>query len=259
MPENPTMEEPKEKPEAPQADIDQEATALITELKKLGVEKPEQVQGMFNASQQTGKAWNEVGELRKQVAALQQTLQEVNRPKALNREPTYEDMQGGQAIDLGALIDQKIAPLTKYVERIQQYERFTTEVQNQLNEVQADSDYPAVASIWEQHLSSPATKQRITQGETSIQREYDRTVKAYYKAFAQRAGNVIEKVQGSRKATPHIEGADTRSVQLPGAVEEKKKTLTEIEKKRSAGAISSDQALDQLVQQIFTPEMFGIK
>ncbi|GAG97619.1 unnamed protein product, partial [marine sediment metagenome] len=60
--ESPFIEEKKEVEAKPEIDTE----GLLKELEGLGISDTKGIQDLSHASQQTGRAWNEVGELRNQ-------------------------------------------------------------------------------------------------------------------------------------------------------------------------------------------------
>ena len=94
--ESPTIEQPTT---PPPAEID--TKALLERTGKIGVKKPEDLANIHTASQQVGKAWNEVGTLRQQNEQLLQAVRElqtkVSQPAA--REPDYGS-NANEGVDL---------------------------------------------------------------------------------------------------------------------------------------------------------------
>ena len=98
--ESPTVEETQE------TEVVDDAKMLMEELKRLDIQTPKDIQNMAYASQETGKAWNEVGALRK----------EVERLKAEAAKPT-ESYYEGESVDLGKVVEDKVqGVLNRYLE-----------------------------------------------------------------------------------------------------------------------------------------------
>ena len=80
--ERPNIEQPVEEPQ-PEPQVD-ETAALLEELKRVGVERPEQVANIHRASQESGRLAQMLGEERKRNEEMQRQLQEIqsraNRP-----------------------------------------------------------------------------------------------------------------------------------------------------------------------------------
>ena len=82
-----TMEEQREMPTMPEAPKAPEQgpmeshMALIAELEKLGVQKPEQLQGMAVASEQSGKLANMLGEIRRENAQRNRCFKRWQNPR----------------------------------------------------------------------------------------------------------------------------------------------------------------------------------
>lgn len=253
MSESPTLEkpettDPKPAPAAASTAPDETAELLAT-LKKLGVEKPEQIDGMAEASKHVGKAWNEVGMLRQKVSQLEQALTENSRPRVARSETDYMGGMdsGAQTIDLGQLIDAKLKPLTGFVAQLQQQQQIQEAIGREMQEIQDDPDYALLAPVWEKHIANTNVQQSVAQGRTSLQKEYTKVYRAYTKELLKRAGSVIETKTGQTKP-PHMEQGDTRSeVRIPPSDEIKQKAK-KINEARSKGAVTSDQALEDLVK-----------
>ena len=93
--ESPSIEEPKA-----QEPVDDDTEALMAELKKLEIENPKQIQDMSHAAHQTGKAWNEVGQLRQQVSELSQMLNQQQQSQQV-------DTDYGDSVDLAKIVKEQ--------------------------------------------------------------------------------------------------------------------------------------------------------
>ena len=255
MAEAPTIEQPTT---PPPAEID--TKALLDELGKLGVKKPEDLTNIHNASQQVGKAWNEVGTLRQQNEQLLRAMQELKSQVAQPRshEPDYGTSTEGIDIrkvireETGTVIDSKLQDLNR-----RQFEAQRA-VQREYQAIVNDEDFGMVQPIWEKHVANYATQERLQAGETTLKAEYDRTVKTYLKELAIRGRTALEGVAKSTVKQPHMEGGDTQSKPLPSGNQEHNKKLRQINEDRSKGTLDSDRALQNLVKEFFPADMFKL-
>ena len=239
--EQPTMEEPKEEPTAEGAK--DEMAQLIAELEKIGVEKPEQIQGMFQASQQTGKAWNEVGELRKEVDRLTKALQE--KPQV----ELDDYATGGETIDLANIV--KKAVKETYVNDIlKPQQEAQTRMMQERAAVESDEDYGLVRDVFEKHMSNPQVQAGLYSGQTTITNEYNKVVRTYYRTVAKRSRDILKGMTEKAPKTPHVEAGETRSIPLPPEDEEKKTRMNNISQQRQSGALDSDAALKALINEV---------
>lgn len=232
--ETPEVKEPEKKPES-------EVDSLLSELKRFGLEKPEQIKNIYQASQQTGRAWNEVGELRKEVDRLTQALQ--SQPQK-QYEPDYGE---NQPIDLSKAIREGIRAEVMEMQKMQSegMKRYYQE----LNSIQSDEDYPVVGELFEKHISNPKVAMNLQSGMSSLRDEYAKVNRTYYRELLKRTSSVLEKQAGVRQKPPHVEQGETQSFPLPSEDDERKENKKRIVKNRQSGIMSSDQALDALVKE----------
>lgn len=229
--EDPTVEKPKEEEVKPKED----AQLLMEELKKLDIETPSDIQNMAFASQETGKAWQEVGNLRKQV---EQLTSQVNAPKQ-EYNPEY-----GETVDLGKVVEEKVqGVLNNYLAGQQQSQQAAMRA---MNEVRSDEDYHIVGGGWENYISQPNVVMKLQSGEIDYVKEYSRFAKKYFKNLAKRTSETF--VGQPQQKPPHIEQGDTQSAPMVEANTEKAEKFKNIKKAQREGTVSSDQALEQVIK-----------
>lgn len=250
--ESPTIEQPTT---PPPAEVD--TKALLDELGKIGVKKPEDLANIHTASQQVGKAWNEVGTLRQQNEQLLRAVQElqtkVSQPSA--REPDYGS-NANEGVDLGKLIDTTIKKNIRDMQQ-QQFEA-QRHVQREYAKITNDPDFQLVEEVWKRHASTFDTQDRLQSGQSTLSEEYNNVVKTYYREIAKRSRSAIEGLSKNSQKQPHMETGDTQSKPIPTGDMEHNKKVRQINDDRSKGNLDSDKALEKLVKEFFPADMFKI-
>ena len=179
--ESPTIEQPTTPPP-----VEIDTKALLDELGKIGVKKPEELVNIHNASQQVGKAWNEVGTLRQQNEQLLQAVRELQTKvsQPASREPDYGTNSEG--VDLGKLIDTKLDAGIKRNIRDMQQQQFEAQrhVQREYAKITNDPDFQLVEEVWKRHASTFDTQDRLQSGQSTLSEEYNNVVKTYYREIA---------------------------------------------------------------------------
>jgi hypothetical protein len=246
-----------EKPTTPApAEID--TKALLDELGKIGVKKPEDLVNIHNASQQVGKAWNEVGTLRQQneqLARSVQELQAIARKAQQTNQPDYGS-NANEGVDLGKLIDTTIK---KNIHDMQQ-QQFEAQraVQREYAKITNDPDFQLVEEVWKKHAGSFDTQDRLQSGQSTLSEEYNNVVKTYYREIAKRSRSAIENLSKSGQKQPHMEAGETQSRPIPSGDQEHNKKVRQIADERSKGTLDSNRALENLVKEFFPADMFKI-
>ena len=230
--ENPTIEEPTENP------VD-EAQSLMEELKKLDIQTPKDIQNMAYASQETGKAWNEVGALRKEVERLKS---EVATPAT----PEYYD--NSESVDLGKVVEDKVqGVLNNYLANQQRAQQMSMQV---MSEVRNDPEYNVVGEVFEKYINSPDAMMRLQTGQTDYKTEYLNTKAAYYRNLAQRSSKTLEGLMDKKTVVPHIEQGDSQSTPALQADDEKAQDFKKIKQAQKDGSLSSEETLDKIVKSV---------
>lgn len=229
---DPGTEAPKDEPQEAPSDMD----ALLAELEKIGVEKPEQLQNMATASAQAGKAWNMVGELKEQNRRLQALLEQ--------QQPKPDDYS--QPVDIEKVV---MSAVRKFYQEdvIRPQQEAAERYYRDMEEIQADPDYEVVKDVWDKHRNSPSVVTRVQSGQSSMKTEFDKTVRTYYRELAKRSFDVFKGMKPTARP-PHIEGSESRSVQMPTEKDEKEQKIQKYHEQRQKGALSSDAALEGIVK-----------
>ena len=233
--ESPVVEEPKK-----EETVD-DAQALMEELKRLDIQTPQDVQNMAFASQEAGKAWNEVGNLRKEVDRLTRMLSQ--QPK---NENYYES---GETVDLGKVVEDKVqGVLNRYLQQQQQSQMMAMKV---MSEVKSDPEYGVVGDVFEKYINSPDAVMRLQTGQTDYKTEWLNTKSAYYRNLAKRSANQIEKYMNTNKNTPpHMERGESQTAPSTNRNDEKVEKFKNIKKAQKEGDLNSDQALEQIIKSV---------
>jgi len=218
---------------------------LLAELGKIGVETPEQLQGVVQASQQTGRAWNEVGELRKEVSQLKGALGQAQTPSVDNLGAFGEPEQ---SVDLGSLIDQRLEAHEKKKGDMQR-QAYGSYMQ-QMNEIVSDPEYGVVKEAFEKYIATPAAQFQIQTGATTIKDVYNKVARTYLRHLAMRSKNLIEGYAEGQTKPPHIEAGDTRGIPSPERSEERDQNLKKTSESLKSGELDSNTALAATIDEV---------
>jgi len=203
------------------------------------------------ASQQTGRAWNEVGQLRKAV----EDLQGMNRELQSQLQHSLPAQQGGY---YGSAEGDQ--PMTKREfiellgqERNKQINAYKTQM-GEMQQIYGDPDFGAVGGLFQRHLQDPNTQMRLHAGQTTLTNEYNRLVRTFYRETAARAGKVVEQYIGAKGTTPpHVEANQPSTPSIPDSKVSKDK-IKKITEGRRKGEVTSEQALEDLVRTVLPPD-----
>lgn len=241
--EEPTVAEPTPT-DAPADDFDSQVLAKVRDL---GVENVQQLDGMATASAQSGNLARLLGEVKSENAELKQMIQQGQRAV----DDGY-DTSGGETVDLGALIDKRLATgletfwenkSQKQVQANQKYSKDVATIQN-------DPDFPAIQGIWNQYYSQPDTQQRIISGQTTMLGEYDKLARTFLRESLKRTSGQTQQLADAQTVTPpHMESGDTRSIPLPTSTEEQATRLANLTKPENW--TGSNDNIESLVKTIF--------
>lgn len=237
--ESPFIEEAGEKPEV-KSEIDTQA--LVKELEALNITDTKGVQDMAHASQQTGRAWNEVGELRNQVNQLQQQLTQ--------RAPAPVPDFDGEPVDIQKVVKNAVRDF--YIEEVvTPQKQATQQYYQQVTDIENDIDYqnPTVVKMWKEYVQTPNFQQKMQMGQTTMKSEYDKLVRTYFREIATRSEAAIKGLtELNTGKTPYVESGETRSNPTAVPSDDRKEAATKIDKQRREGTLSSDDALHKLVE-----------
>lgn len=236
---NPQIEEPKEPKEEPKENT---AEALLSELEKAGYTDPEKLQGALNASKEVGNMARHLGDTRNENEQLKQELMSL-RQAIENRAPEPE----GDSIDLKSLVANSVRSEIKdfYINEVvkpqqEAQERFHRE----LAQVTQDQDYPLVADAFQKHLYSPNVQANLVSGKTTVEKEYNKTVRAALRTMLGKSAGALKELTGTTPA-PHVESGQQPPAPKSGAIQE---TLANLEKAHREGRLSSAQLAEAKVK-----------
>lgn len=241
---------PPVEPKPPEIDKD----ALFSELTKMGVTKADDLHNMKKASSESGRLANILGQVRDENAELKRMIQQMQQGQQGGYPPS-----DAPPIDLGQVVESKAE---KAVERV--FQKLTAQqmqaqeqVEAEMADIESDSKFPALQEVFQKHIASRATQLRFRRGETTLTREYSRLKDIWMDKMLEASTNALKRTQPSVKA-PHVESGDTHSPQLPEAATEHQKKLRNITEQRAKGQMTSDQAMEQMVKELFPADTFKI-
>ena len=219
---------------------------LLSELQRVGIEDKNSLHNVVNASQQAGKAWNEVGELRRALDQANSMISQLqNTP---SQQHNYDEYGNTPSIDLKKEIRSTLRDF--YMEDIiKPQQEMQQRVWREAQEIQTDPDFPIIKELWETHSRSPEFNMRLQSGQTTMKDEYNRVARTYLRELAKKSYDQLSSLNSkSREEVPHVEQGTTQSIPNIPADDEKKEKLGKIVKGRESGDLSSDQALDDLIK-----------
>ena len=244
--ESPTLEGKPAEPKKVEKSED-EIKSLLETLEKVGVKSPQHLEGIAQNAREFGNVTNLLGQERQRVADLERKFQELETRAQPKQSLDYSQYDTGQTVDLEKFIRKAIRD-ERDTERKEMAELQKRQLQA-WNTIQADEDYGNVKPIWEDKLKDPNFVFKITSGVTDPIREYQETVRDFYKGIAMKSKEAIEKLSGAKKvAPPHVESGE-RGGNLVSEGEGKTHPLVEryrqLKKKTETGGIlSSEEELE---------------
>jgi hypothetical protein len=246
--ESPVIEAPViEAPKVPE--IDKEA--LVSELTKLGVKNPDDLVNMQRASREAGNLANILGQVRNENQELKRMIQSLQQSSQAGYQSSDQP-----AVDLRQVVRSEVEGVVKGL--TQQQIQAQEALENELADIETDKDFMAVSDVWQKYLNNRNTQSRLRRGETSLTREYYRLVGTYKDKMIEAHTNALKLSSTKQKAAPHVERGDTHSPQVPATDDERKQKLKRISEDRSKGNLESNRALEQMVEQMFPPEVFKL-
>lgn len=222
------------------------ATAILSELAKLGVEKPQDVLQTASAygkvSNQLGDAYRRIQQLESQLAAMAKTPT-----------PSRDFQSDGGSIDLAALISAEAEKASERATRrvIGEIVQTQARMAKEYGEVQSDEDYGLVKDTWEQVVKTPEFYATIQAGEISIPMAYQKLKEKVLKTKMREMADILKQFTTPSQATPpHIESGQTRSNPMPSESQEIQDRIQKIEAARRSGKMGSTKALEELFNTI---------
>ena len=242
---NPALTPPVE-PKPPEIDKD----SLLSELTKMGVTKADDLHNMKRASSEAGNLANLLGQARNETAELKRMIQQIQQ----GQNAGYQQPDA-QPIDLGKVVEERVEAV--FDRKTRQQLQAQEQIQAEIADIEADSKFPALQEVFQRHIGSNATQKRFRNGETTITKEYMRLKDVWMDKMLEAHTTALKLTQTSVKA-PHVESGDTHSPQLPAAATESAKKIRNITEQRSKGQMTSDQAMEAMVKELFPADMFKI-
>ena len=245
------------------------AKAMLETLKALDVDSPQDLQGMAQASQQTGNMANLLGDARKQISELQTQVQRLSTMQQTPQGRHYDDddrfTQQPSPLPAG---DNLKDTVTDAVRNVVQSEILEPQRQAQaawLNEIAAihgDPHYqklPGMKEAWNEYYNLPDTQTRLQQGQATATQLFGQLKMTFMENMLRQASGVIEGLTGQPGATAPAAGqpshVESGQVPVPGPQldEDRQAALSQISDQRKEGTITSDQALQGIIDQ-FLPQ-----
>lgn len=252
-----SLEEPTPTTTEPTQPVD--VDGMISELEKVGVSNPEDLSKKLEASQQSGRLAQLLGDERKRVQDLEDTVAKL-QTQPQQPQTSYEDpfdAPSGQPIDLEAAIARGVDKVL--TDREQKQTAVQQANLRRWNQINSDKDYHLVRDVWEEKLKDPNFVMQVQQGMVDPYGEYIETVRGYYKGVAQRSLKTIQQLHGGGETTPpHVETGErvpTNIVSEGGeAVPDSIKRTRELKEKVDKGYVLEEQDEKDIIDSLmFAP------
>ena len=218
---------------------------LMKQLDSYGIQNQQDLDNMAKASSESGRLANYLGQTRQENEVLRREIQEMkqmlnNQYQQQQQQPATGDTGDGQSIDLEKMIEQKMTNvLHGFVGQMNQQTNAQRAI---VSEIQNDPDYKAVAPVLENHLQNPNVQAAINNGQTTLQREYDRVVKAYQREMLRKSQAVLQGLSDQRMAPPHTESHQISQPKTP----EQEAKAAKLAKLREKDYVSEDDLRDHI-------------
>lgn len=234
---NPELEEPKkEKTEQPE----DKAKALLSELEKHGFTTPEEVANAVKASKETGNMARLLGDSRANERRMEQEIALLRQSFEKGMKPP----QDSDSVDLSTLIKSAVRDVYRQ-DILEPQMKMQQQFHAEMQEVTEDEDYNLVKDAFQQHLYSPSVQYKLSRGETSVSKEYNKVIRVAMRTMLGRAAGTLKDVV-AKPAPPHMEAGAETHIDLDPSSKEK---LKNIHAARQKGQMSSDDALQAIVNQ----------
>lgn len=249
--ESPVLEQETSSEEEKELSAQDQAQALLAELKDLGIEKPEQVRGMATASSQAGNLGNMLGEARKEIAELKNYIAELSSKQG-DSQQLYNEFDES-SVDMSQFakksdIEDSIRKV--YSEIVTAQQQAQKEYANQIASIRNDKLYPTIGKKFEQYFSTPEVQSSLATGARKPSDVYSEFKEAYLLEALTRSRDTIEAFASGKVSAPHIESGNTQaSAPAVSSDAEKAKRLKNLTSRESGWTGDTDQ-LTQLVKEI---------
>jgi len=235
--ESPTMEQPPEAPkEAAPAPNHAE---LIAELEKFGVKEAKQIGDKFQAASERGHLANILGEVKSENAELKRMLMEMQASSKKQRQPYEEDANQPGAIDLGELVEKRVAAV------IDREKRASLEAQQRAyhawNQIQSDDDYHLIADKWEAKMRDPNFAIQLQAGTVDPVAEYQKMLRSHYKSAVRLAADTIKSLTtGMAPPQVHVENSARARQDTPVEKTKQREQIDALKAKANKGYLPNE-------------------
>jgi len=197
------------------------AREVLDTLQGADLNTPADVIGMVEAGQQAGHLGNLLGAERDKVANLERMIEQLQQQPAPapQQEPTdyYGDTPASASMSPGQIeraVEKAVENIQMKNNRVQQ--EVNARYYADENAITADNVPPKLKEAWNEIKESPAVRQRLMSGQSTLWNEYNNTKLTWYKGLAEKSQTAMEKILaspgGTGAAPPHIESGDTPSI-----------------------------------------------
>ena len=249
--EKPTLDGPKPDAKAKEPNPQETATKMLETLEKLGIKDEEHMKGIVQTAQKFGPQAQELGQVRQLLEEMKRENESL-RAMRMNPNQSTEDYYGHENnVDLTKLVyENQYKAMRDFYQKevVGPQQRLQQQYFSELNDVQNDDDYDLVRDVFTEHINSPQIQNRIATGQTSVSKEYDRTVRKTYRNYLKQTQDALKGViKPGDVRVPNVE-SQTQQPVMPTSDEEQQEMKTKIVEARKAGTISPDQAMDLMVK-----------
>jgi len=229
--EKPVMDGPKPDEKGTEQTPEQKAAEMLETLEKLNIKDPQHIEGIVQTAQKFGPQAQELGEVRRM----------------------FEELK----IDLGKIVYENQYKAVRDFwakEIIEPQQKVQGQYFSELNEVQNDEYYGLVGEVFDKHLNSPQVQARIASGQTTVEKEYNKTVRSTLRHFLNQTQDALKGiVKPGEVKVPNVE-SQTQQPVLPTDDDERQEKLEKTIKARKAGEIDSDKAMEDIIKTYLNPD-----
>ena len=243
-----SVEEPTKVVEAkPETDID----SLVSELERAGVTNVEDLTGKLEASQQSGRLAQLLGDERKRTEGLEAKVRELETKPAPKQD--FMDYPEERPIDIEAAIERSVSKV--FTDREKQAQIVQEQNLKKWNFIQSDDDYGLIKEIWDTKLKDPNFVYQIQSGLVDPIQEYNSTKVGYYKTLLKKSHETLKTLHGTGKVEPpHLESGERSSANIvsteqSGTAEEKR--IAELKAKTGKGHVLTNEEELEMIDLLF--------
>jgi len=253
--EKPVMDGPKPDEKGTEQTPEQKAAEMLETLEKLNIKDPQHIEGIVQTAQKFGPQAQELGEVRRMFEELKRENEAL---RTMGTQRTSDDLYGtGDNIDLGKIVYENQYKAVRDFwakEIIEPQQKVQGQYFSELNEVQNDEYYGLVGEVFDKHLNSPQVQARIASGQTTVEKEYNKTVRSTLRHFLNQTQDALKGiVKPGEVKVPNVE-SQTQQPVLPTDDDERQEKLEKTIKARKAGEIDSDKAMEDIIKTYLNPD-----